>query len=56
MSTPSHTVFTVVFGNVDFVIVIFIVCGRKMSFSETSQNSISENSILGQFEVIFLNV
>ena len=27
-----------------------------MRFSESSQNSISENSIFGQFEVFFLNV
>ena len=27
-----------------------------MRFSESSQNSISEKSIFGQFEVIFLNV
>ena len=56
MSTSLHANFNVVFDNVDFVIVIFNICGRKMRFSESSQNSISEISIFGQFEVIFLNV
>ena len=56
MSTSLHAVFDVVFGNVYFVIVIFKIHGRKMRFSESSQNSKSEKSIFGQFEVIFLNV
>ena len=56
MSTSLHAVFNVVFGNVDFVLVIFIFRGRKMRFSESSQNSISEKSIFGQFEAFFLNV
>ena len=55
MSTSLHADFNVVSGNVDFVIVISNICGRKMRFSAGSQNSISEKSILGQFEVIFLN-
>ena len=56
MSTPLHAVFTVVFGNVYCVVVISNIRGRKMRFSESSQNSISEKSIFGLFEVIFLNV
>ena len=56
MSTSLHAVFNVGFGNVYFVIVIFNIQGRKMRFSESSQNSISEKSIFGQFEVIFLYV
>ena len=51
-----HAAFDVVFGNVDFVIVIFKIHGRKMRFSESSQNSISEKSIFGHFEVFFLYV
>ena len=56
MSTSLHAAFNVVSGNVYFDIVIFNICGRKMRFSESSQNSIPENSIFGHFEVIFLNV
>ena len=56
MSTSLHAVFNVVSGNVYFVIVIFNIQGRKMQFSESNENSMSENSIFGQFEVIFLNV
>ena len=56
MSTSLHAVFDVVSGNVYFVILIFSNCGQKMQFSESSQNSKSEKSIFGQFEVIFLNV
>ena len=56
MSTSLHAVFNVVSGNVFFVIVIFNNRGRKMRFSENSQNSISEKSIFRHFEVIFLNV
>ena len=56
MSTSLHAIFNVVFGNVDFVIVIFNLFGRKMRFSESSQKSISEKSIFGHFEVIFLYV
>ena len=39
-----------------FVIVISNIHGRKVRFSESSQKSISEKSILGHIEVIFLNV
>ena len=56
MSTPLHAIFIVVFGNVDFVLVISIILGRKRRVSESSQNSISEKSIFGQLEVIFLNI
>ena len=56
MSTLLHAAFNVVSGNVYFVIVIFNIHGRKMRFSESSEKSISENSIFGHFEVIFLNV
>ena len=56
MSPSLHAVFNVVSGNVYFVIVIFNSCGRKMRFSESTQNSMSEKSIFGHFEVIFLNV
>ena len=56
MSTSIHAVVNVVFGNVYFVVVIFNNHGQKMRFSESSQNSISEKSIFGHFEVIFLNV
>ena len=51
MSPSLHAVF-----NVYFVIVVFNICGRKMRFSESNQNSMSEKSIFGHFEVIFLNV
>ena len=44
------------FGNVDFVKVIFSIHVRKMRFSTGSQNSLSENAIFGHFEVIFFNV
>ena len=56
MSTSLHAVFKVVSGNVHFVIVIFDIYDRKMRFSESTQNSMSEKSIFGHFEVIFLNV
>ena len=56
MSTSLHAVFNVVFGNVCFVIVILNIYGQKMRFSESNQNSISEKSIFGHFEVIFLNI
>ena len=49
-------VFFVVSDNVHFVILIFTIHGRRRPFSESSQNSISENSIFGHFQVIFLNV
>ena len=56
MSTSLHAFFNVVFGNVYFFIVIFNLHGRKIRFSESSQNSISEKSIFGHFEVVFLNI
>ena len=56
MSTSLHAIFNVVSGNNYFVLVIFDIYGRKMRFPESSQNSISEKSIFGHFEVIFLNV
>ena len=56
MSTSLHAVFKVDFGTVYFVIVIFNIHGQKVRFSESSENSISEKSIFGHFEVIFLNV
>ena len=53
MSTSSHVACNVVFGNVYFVIDISNIHGRKMRFSESSQNSLSEKSIFwslwGQF-------
>ena len=56
MSTPSHAVFEVVSGNVYFVRVIFKIQGQKMRYFESSQSTISEKSVFGHFEVIFLNV
>ena len=56
MSTSLHAVFNVVSGNIYFVIVILNIYGRKMRFSENTQNFISEKSIFGHSEVIFLNV
>ena len=56
MSTSLHAVFNVVYGNVYFIVVIFNSCGQKTRFSESSQNSMSEKSIFGHFEVIFLHV
>ena len=45
MSTGLHAAFNVVPGNVDFLLVISNFYGRKMRFSESGQNSISEKSI-----------
>ena len=56
MTTSFHAVFNVVFGNVYLVIVIFNIYGQNLRFSESSQNSVSEKSIFGHFEVILLNV
>ena len=39
-----------------FFKVILNIHGRKLRFSESSQNSMSENSIFGHFEDIFLYV
>ena len=56
MSTSLHAVFKVVPGNVYFVSVFSSIHSRKMRFSGSTQNSMSEKSIFGQFKVIFLNV
>ena len=56
MSTSLHAVSNVASGKVYFVLVISNIRGRKMRFSESSQNSMPEKSIFGQIEVIFLNV
>ena len=56
MPTLLHATFNVVFGKVYFVLVIFNFYGRKVPFSESTQNSMSEKSIFGHFEVFFLNV
>ena len=56
MSTSLHAVFNVISGNVYFVIVNFNIHGRKMRFSESTQKFMSEKSIFGHFEVIFLYV
>ena len=56
MSTSLHAVFNVVSGTVYSVVVILKIFGQKIRFSESSQNSVSEKSIFGQFEVIFLYV
>ena len=53
LSTSLHAVFNLIFGTVCFVIVIFSIHGPKMQFSESSQNSMSEKSVFGHFEVIF---
>ena len=56
MSKSLHAIFKAVFGNLDCVIVIFIIHGQKIRFSVSSQISISKKSIFGHFEVILLNV
>ena len=56
MSTSLHAVVNVAYGSVEFVIPIFVFHGHKMRFSESSQNSKSEKSVFGHFEVFFLNV
>ena len=53
-SSTLHAVFNVIFGNVDFVIVVFNIHGRKMRFSASSQKS--EKSIFGKFGANFCNV
>ena len=55
MSTSLRAVFNVIFGNVYFLIGISNIHGRKMRFSESSLNPMSEKTLFGQFEVIFLN-
>ena len=54
MSTSINAAFNVVSGNGNFVTVIFNIHGQKMRLSASSQKSISEKSIFGHFEVIFL--
>ena len=56
MSISLHAVFNLISGIVYFITVISNIHGRKMRFSASSQNSNSEKSIFGHFEVIFLNV
>ena len=56
MSRLLRAVFIVLFDNVYFVMVIFNIHSQKMQFFESSENSMSEKSIFGQFEVLFLNV
>ena len=56
MTTSSHAASNNVFGNVDFVLVFFIIEGQKMRISASSQKSISKKSIFCHFEVIFLNI
>ena len=56
MRTSLHAAVILVSDNVHFVIVFSNIYGRRMRFSERSQTSLSEKSIFGDFEVIFLNV
>ena len=56
MSTTLQAIFNVISANVYFVIVIFNIHCRKVRFSASSPNSITEKSIFGHLEVIFLNV
>ena len=56
MSTPLHAFVNVVFDNVYFVLVISIIRGQKMRFSESRQTPMSKKSIFWQIEVNFLNV
>ena len=53
MSTSFYAVFNGVFDNVYFVIVIFKIHGRKIRFSESSQNFISEKSIFEHLRSFF---
>ena len=55
MSTTLHVIFDLVFENLYFVLVIFHNRGRKTRFHGSSQNSLYEKSIFGEFEVNFLN-
>ena len=56
MSTKLQVVFSLVFGDVYFVKIIFNDHGQKFPFSQSKQNSLSEKLIFGQFGVLFLNV
>ena len=46
MSKSLHAAFNVVSGSVYFNIVIFNIHGRKMRFSESTQNPMSKNRFL----------
>ena len=56
MSKSLHAIIKVFSENVYFVTVIFTIPGQKLLISASSQNIITEKSIFGHFEVIFLNV
>ena len=56
MSRLVNVYFKLISGKVHFLLVIFQIPGRKMPFSASSQNSISEKSISGHFEVSFLEI
>ena len=56
VSASVHAKFDVIFSNVHSVTAISYFRGQKMRFFESSQNSETEKSIFGQFEVTFLNV
>ena len=56
MSTSLSATFNKNFGNLYFVSLTSLILDPKIQFPESSQKSISEKSIFGQFEVIFLNV
>ena len=56
MSTPLHAFSTVIFRNVYFAIFILNIHRRKIRFSSSSQKSVSEKSVSGQYEDIFLNI
>ena len=56
MSKSVNAYFNLIAVKVQFLSVIFKNPGRKMPFSASSQKSISEKSISGHFEVIFLDL
>ena len=56
MSASSHVVSHSTFVIVYFVIVFSNIQGRKMRFSEISQEPVSEKLISRQFEAVSLNV
>ena len=56
MSRLVNVYFKLISGKVHFLLVIFQIPGRKMPFSASSQNSITEKSISGHFEVSFLEI
>ena len=55
MRASVHVFFIVPFGSTYCVIIIFRIHGQKMRFSAGSQISISEKSISGYYEAVFLN-